>query len=287
MKKIIHVVYFLFCAISLTMMSEACATGEQPDTPVTNPPVNEPTASDSVPSRDSINWKLAWSEEFNTPTIASSVWSKIPKGEAAWRKYMSDDDRLFNISDGVLTLKAMCNDVLGGTPYITGGLWTRGLKSFEMGYIEIRAKLHGGKGAWPAIWMLPWDNNITWPLGGEIDIMERLNNDSYIHQTVHTNYTYNLKRTQNPPNTKTVAINPDEYNIYGVKIEKDRLVFYVNNHPSFIYPRITNGALGQYPFIRPYYLIIDMQLGGWAGAINAANLPMTMQIDWIRYYIQN
>ena len=42
---------------------------------------------------------------------------------------------------------------------------------------------------------------------------------------------------------------------------------------------------GQYPFVRPYYLLIDMQLGGnWVGAVKPFSKPVAMYIDWVRYY---
>ena len=51
-------------------------------------------------------------------------------------------------------------------------------------------KRQAAGGAWPAIWMRP--EGAAWPSGGEIDIMERLNNDSIAYQTVHSHYTYTL-----------------------------------------------------------------------------------------------
>ena len=38
---------------------------------------------------------------------------------------------------------------------------------------EIRAQLPGGQGIWPAHWLMP-DWGICWPMGGEIDILERI-----------------------------------------------------------------------------------------------------------------
>ena len=47
------------------------------------------------------------------------------------------------------------------------------MNSWLYGRIEVRAKLPKGHGLWPAIWMLPTDNEYGgWPTSGEIDIME-------------------------------------------------------------------------------------------------------------------
>lgn len=48
---------------------------------------------------------------------------------------------------------------------------------------------------------------------------------------------------------------------------------------------MNDGAEGQFPFYIPQYLLIDMQLGGqWVGDVDPADLPVEMEIDWVRYY---
>ena len=35
----------------------------------------------------------------------------------------------------------------------------------------------------------------------------------------------------------------------------------------------------------PYYLLIDMQLGGsWVGGVDPKDLPVEMLVDWVRSY---
>lgn len=62
---------------------------------------------------------------------------------------------------------------------------------------------------------MPYDGQ-KWPDDGEIDIMERLNNDSIAFQTVHSNYTYTLGRDKDPVSSLTSPINRDDFNVYGV-----------------------------------------------------------------------
>lgn len=53
--------------------------------------------------------------------------------------------------------------------------------AFKYGRIEIRAKLPTGDWLWPALWMQPQLNKYgTWPLSGEIDIMEARGNPKYV-----------------------------------------------------------------------------------------------------------
>lgn len=49
--------------------------------------------------------------------------------------------------------------------------------------------------------------------------------------------------------------------------------------------RIETDKQGQFPFDQPYYLLIDMQLGGsWVGKVYSEDLPAEMWVDWVRFY---
>ena len=231
-------------------------------------------------------WKLVWEENFDKDgVIDETVWSKIPRGQSDWNRHMSDDNALYDVKNDNLILRGMVNPGLSGDtmPFITGGIYTKDKKSFYHGKIEIRAKLGNARGAWPAFWLLPFDN-VRYPHGGEIDIMERLNNDTIAYQTVHSYYTINLNQTVPRKNT-AAPIRKDDYNVYGVELYSDSLVFSINGKRTFHYPRIETDLEGQFPFDRSYYLLLDMQLGGsWVGEVNANDLPVEMYIDWVRFY---
>ena len=94
--------------------------------------------------------------------------------------------------------------------------------------------------------------------------MERLNNDTIAYQTVHSAY----------------------YNVYSVEMYQDSLVFFINETRTFAYPRIETDKEGQFPFTdKKFYLLLDMQLGGsWVGAVDSSDLPVEMEIDWVRFY---
>lgn len=237
-------------------------------------------------TKNTNEWELVWSDEFDGEVIDTTCWSKIPRGTSDWDNYMSDFDSCYALRDGNLVLRGIVNYTQKNdtAQYLTGGLYTQGKQMFTGGRMEIRAKLQAGRGVWPAIWMLP--ENIKWPDGGEIDIMERLNYDTIAYQTVHSSYT--LKGNGNdtiPPHFGTHTINPQDYNIYSVDIYPDSLVFAVNGSHTFTYPRIETDEPGQFPFYCPYYLLIDMQLGGsWVGQVDPKDLPVEMWVDWVKYY---
>ena len=235
-------------------------------------------------------WKLTWTEDFNKKVLDETVWSKTDRGTPDWQNTQSKDPRCFDFRNGCLILRGIVNDDLtkDSSPYLTGGVWTTGKFAFEPECrIEIRARLHRAQGAWPAFWLLPFDGNKhPWPHGGEIDIMERLNGDSIAYQTVHSKYTFLLKHSDYPRNGGQGPIDPDDFNVYGVDILEDSVSFSLNGKHTFSYPRIENEAEnGQYPFMIPQFLLLDMQLGGeWVGKVNPDDLPVEMEIDWVRYY---
>ena len=133
---------------------------------------------------------------------------------------------------------------------------------------------------------MPYEiDKYVWPMGGEVDIMERLNYDSIVYQTVHSHYTYTLGIENNPKHGGTTSINPEDFNVYGVDFWPDSLVFHVNGKRHFVYPRIETEQEGQFPFDIPQYLLIDMQLGGtWVGPVDSTDLPVEMEVDWVRHY---
>lgn len=231
-------------------------------------------------------WVLEWKDDFDGPDVDYSVWSRIDRGTPDWKNTQSHDDRCYEMRNGNVVLKGIVNDNLEADTahYLTGGLYTLRKKAFDPGKFEVRAKLQGAKGAWPAIWLLPFDET-RWPNGGEIDIMERLNHDSIAYQTVHSHYTYDLNR-HNPAPSKTGRINPEDYNVYAVEMYPDSIVMLINGHVTNVYPRIPEAeGEGQYPFMRQQYILIDMQLGGrWVGKVDPAELPVEMEVDWVKYY---
>ncbi len=226
---------------------------------------------------------LVWEENFDT--LDSSRWSKIPRGRSDWDRHMSDFDSCYAIRDGKLVLRGLNNIYLPNdtSRFLTGGVYTRDKVGFGLGRLEIRAKLGSATGAWPAFWLL--GQGRRYPDGGEIDIMERLNYDDFAYQTIHSRYTLDLK-IKDPVTSGTGKIDPNDYNVYVVEKYPDSLVFYINDKKTFSYPRIQTDKEHQFPFTEgDHYLLLDMQLGGqWVGRINPVELPVEMEIDWVRFY---
>ncbi len=234
-------------------------------------------------------YALVWSDEFDSGVLDTDVWSKIWRSKADWAVHMSSHDTLFAFDDGDLVLRGMANDFLSKdqAPFLTGGVWSRHKKAFGFGRIEVRAKFDVAQGFWPAIWMLPQTTkSLPWPYGGEIDIMEHFRSNPFVNQTVHSNYTYYLRKRNRPSQVAYPAYDEGEYNTYGMERFEDSLVFFVNGRRTLCYPRFRMGVDGQFPFSQhDYYLILDAQLGrDRSPYIDTARLPVELRVDYVRYY---
>lgn len=233
-------------------------------------------------------WDLVWQDEFNYEGKPDAEkWSFAPRISVDWARYCADSDLTRYVKDGNLHLRGIVNtNSNDSVPYNTGCIRSMGKFSFKYGKIEVRAKLDKGKGSWPAIWMMPQDPKYGgWPNSGEIDIMEHLNSDTIVYQTIHSNYVTIQEKKQDPIYSSTSPLKVEDYNVYGLEWYPDRLEFYLNGTKTFTYPKIPNADSRQWPFDQEFFIILDQAVGGnWVGSIKDEDLPVQMVIDWVRVY---
>lgn len=236
--------------------------------------------------------KLLWSDEFEGTELNTKLWGRCYEGSADWNRHMSLRPDLVQVKDGALVLWGVANTETNKDPrpYLTGGVESENKGLMGLGKVELRVKFENHqKGAWPALWMLGNDPDAQgrrWPWSGEIDIVERLNGDPFVHQTVHSGWTFMKKHTKDPPHGgKPVPIDNDDWNIYGLEVTETAVIWFVNGKETFRYPKTDCGDPDQWPFGKPFYFLLDMQLGGqWVGEVDRSTLPVRMFIDWIRVY---
>ena len=89
-------------------------------------------------------WTLAWTEDFDGPALQEANWTRVEKGTADWDDMMSLRSDLVRIEDGQLVLLGKVNDGTGEdtTAFVTGGIHSKGKKSFRLARFEIRAKFN-------------------------------------------------------------------------------------------------------------------------------------------------
>ncbi|MEK9958061.1 MAG: glycoside hydrolase family 16 protein [Flavobacteriaceae bacterium] len=259
-------------------------------------------------TEDPDRWELVWEDRFDS--LQTQFWTPIDlyrsprftnrmpqllEDQNAWREitnlwasYMSaENPETVTFDTGVLHLKALKNrDTTGwdNRPYHTGGLWSQKKLAFQYGRLEIRAQLDPAYGAWPALWLIPEKAIYSDQHNGEIDIMERLNHDAFVYQTIHSHWNLNLK-LDNIKRYDTISFDPKKFNTFWVSWKKDQITFGVNDQTNFTYQKIPGAGTFQWPFDQPFFIILSQQLEGWPGKVTQPEeLPIDMKIDWIRLY---
>lgn len=171
--------------------------------------------------------------------------------------------------------------------YTSGSINTKDKFEFRYGRVEVRAKLPHGNGVWPAIWMLGANfDDIEYPLAGEIDIMEYVGKvPNEIHSTVHFPWD-NKNGIKSSGGTTKLDMPYEDFHIYSVNWTPEKIEFLIDNsvYHSF---RIDDAGIKTNPFRKPFYLIINLALGGnWAGEVDPGIFPQKFLIDYVRVYKQ-
>jgi len=249
---------------------------------------------DSFNSNENINgYSLVWSDEFNYTGLPDPLkWNydtlgnKIGWGNQEKQWYTVRDTNNVIVSNGTLKIRAVKEDAKDPT-FTSARLITKEKNAWKYGKILVRAKLPKGRGAWPAIWMLPEENQFgPWPASGEIDIMEHVGHypDS-IFGTVHTKARNHQIGTQAG---KSFPLPPtkDGFHTYGMEWSAFSIKFSVDDTIYFEYQNNGQG-FEHWPFDQPFYLLLNIAVGGtWGGkkGIDLSAFPFEMEIDFVRVY---
>jgi len=234
------------------------------------------------------NWDIFWQDEFSGTELDERKWTLCKRGNYDWNNSLSADPRLLKVTGGALHLQGIVNDqqATDPVPFVTGGVTSKRKFAFQYGKAQVRARFKSAQGAWPAIWML--GSKGAWPAKGEIDLMEHLNFDNLVYQSVHSQYTTSNDKHATPKSGGTAKIERDAWNTYGCEWEERQITFTVNGKPTHTYPRKSTLGKAQWPFRQSVYFILSMQIGGdWvnhSGPTNPAHFPAGMEIDWVRVY---
>lgn len=234
--------------------------------------------------------KLIWSDEFNGTALDTDNWTyEIGNGDWGWgnneQEYYTDSTDNVNVSNGTLKITAR-SQAKGGKNYTSGRIKTAGKVEVGNGYVVARIKLPSINGIWPAFWMLG-TNGRGWPMCGEIDIMESINTQKYPYATMH--WTTTAKPTtdhyQSTPGYSNAFPNFDktDWHTYGVYRTDDKIRVIYDGRLIGTY----NLVAGMEELKDNYYMLLNVAVGGnLTGNINpsAAQLPATMEVDYVRYY---
>ncbi|TGE06119.1 glycoside hydrolase family 16 protein [Hymenobacter fodinae] len=229
--------------------------------------------------------ELKWSDEFDTGALDQSKWV-YEQGASGWgnnelQNYTNSTENVFT-EGGNLVIRA--KKEAGTNAYTSGRIITKGKQNFQFGRLDVRAKVPKGKGVWPAIWMLGSDiDQNNWPVCGEIDIMElRGSKPRELLSTMH----FGTSSANHIYKGTTEQLSYDlsnDFHVFSVVRSKNLIRFYLDGRE---YYRFTDSDASPYPFNNPFFVILNVAVGGNfdGNPDGTASFPQQMQVDYVRFY---
>lgn len=242
-------------------------------------------------------WKLVFADEFSGNTLQGTRWvtcydwyDTVYKGctnggnnELEW--YTKSQ---VSVRHGAAELTAKPQPTLGWNgkyeqkyPYTSGMISTGRSKhgdipkwSTQYGYYEARMKVDGGKGLWPAFWLLPIDG--SWP--PEIDVMELLG-----HEPQKIRMTYHWPGPDaRPVKDEGIFTNKDftkDWHVYSVAWLPGRISWYIDG-------KLRKHVASKHVPSKPMELIVNLAIGGTlpGDPDHTTTFPARVHIDYVHAY---
>jgi beta-glucanase (GH16 family) len=235
-------------------------------------------------------WKLVWSDEFERPGLPDPAKWSYEEGRLRNHELQYyTQQRIENAevkSDGCLHIIAR-KELFENAQYTSSSLTTWGKFHFTYGRVEIRAKVPGGRGTWPALWMMGTGHGkMPWPLYGEIDLMENLGCDpDRVQFTVHDEK-YNWRKNNEKKAFITVPHFSQNFHLYTLEWDHEKLRWFFDGKQVHEYDNDGTGP-DAWPFDQPEYLLMNLAYGGDSGGkkgVDDSLLPADYLIDYVRIY---
>ncbi len=251
-------------------------------------------------------WTLLWSDEFNDNGLNSDNWNietgdgsqyGIPgwgNNELEW--YSADN---IAVEQGNLVITAMQQES-NGYAYTSGRLRTDNKLDIKYGRIEARIQVPPGQGLWSAFWMLPTDSRYGgWASGGEIDILEAVNQSTGSLDQIHSTLHYGMAWPLNVNSTQSFDIAAaEDFHTYAIEWEQDDIRWYIDDLHfatvtsshwwSYYYDDLDPGYVSapNAPFNQDFHLLLNLAVGGnLPGAPDGSTVfPAQMLVDYVRVY---
>jgi beta-glucanase (GH16 family) len=221
------------------------------------------------------NGRMLFDEEFDGGALDTSKWQPnwLGANDAAITKPINNaeascyDPKQVSVSGGFLHLDAAARSCTANNhvtyKYASGLVNTLGRFTFTYGHLEARVWVGSGSGPvtnWPAFWAA---GTGTWPVTGENDVFEGLNGRDCYH----------FHSVSGGPGHCAPAANPSGWHVFAADWAPGRV--------TYVYDGQVVGAITQGITDTPMYLILNLGVGGWGGAVQA---PATMLVDYVRVW---
>lgn len=243
-------------------------------------------------------WIETWRDDFDGPNGSAPDASKwnVEVRETGFNDELNynTDDRKNSFMDGAgnLVLQAIqeqyvdASGVTSTQPYTSARLNTQGKVEQTYGKFEARIKLPpGGKGIWPAFWMLGGDIDAAgWPECGEVDILEmRGSAPSRILSSLH-GPKYFGSDSYNQPFALAGGTFSDDFHVFRFEWTAEAVRFSVDGAPYFIKTAANVLNYGRdWVYDHPFFIILNLAVGGIFDGDPVAStvFPQQMLVDYV------
>lgn len=240
------------------------------------------------------DYTIVWQDEFDGQELDESKWEyQLGDGSqyGLWRWGNNEDQyyRKENVSivNGVLRIKAIRED-FANYQFTSARIRSLGKGDFKYGKIEASIRMANTGGLWHAFWMLPSHPNSSWPISGEIDIMEYVGNSP--NEVLNTIHFADQAGNHNQSGAPTPIQFDNAFHLYSVEWDENKITWFRDSLETYSVLRSSEVLNKTWPFDAEFHLLLNTAVGGnLGGSIDVQGLqkPKYMEVDFVRVYQKN
>ncbi|KAB2336726.1 glycoside hydrolase family 16 protein [Cytobacillus depressus] len=218
-------------------------------------------------------WYLVWEDNFDGKRLDLKKWNIEEWAAVKNNELQYYGSKNVDVEKGYLKIISK-KENKGGRKYTSGAIHSKDKFSFLYGKVEMRAKLPGGQGIFPAFWMMTNKDHIWLP---EIDIMEMLGQKpDEIWMVMHR-----LGEDKKLKSVSSVYKGIDytkDFHVFGIEWTPNNITWFIDGIERF--------KIDQFIPQEEMYLYLNTAVGGnWPGSPDHTTpFPAIFQVDYVRVY---
>ena len=250
-------------------------------------------------------YDLVWGDEFDGSSLDAGKWTLRKDMGGTSDLALAGEERpdVLCVSNNQLRLNVVRNKKGDNEKQHTTckSVTTRDKMHFQYGYLEMRAKVPYGQGAWPSFWMKAAKGKISPPRFKdymvEVDIFEVFSSTDTAVPNLHKWYG-GKKHTQSGCRNRYKFADPsklsEEYHTYGFEWTPKEMIMSIDGEKYYVFDLAKDFDKGgsMQGFHDPLYIIFNNHIftenSRWkpegSEVDKRSKFPMQYWIDWVRLY---